>query len=176
MRIVASVAMLTLMCSMACAKKSSSTPPPAGTTGNGGAGAPTNAPAAGRGSGAQAAARLTADDLDARMKVIGPASGALRTKLMANQLADAAKDAQTLATAFGDVERFFQQNNKTDAVMWAQQARMRAQEAAGAATAGDAMKASTAADNMQASCKQCHATYREGDAQTGFRVKAGTIS
>jgi hypothetical protein len=28
---------------------------------------------------------------------------------------------------------------------------------------------------MQAQCKQCHGVYREGDAQTGFRVKPGTI-
>ena len=171
MKSVATVAMLTLMCSVACAKKPAPAPTPTATN-NGGAG---TTQATGRGAGAQAAARLTADDLDARMKVIGPASGALRTKLMANQLADAATDAQTLATAFGDVERFFQQNNKSDAVMWAQQARMRAQEAAGAATAGDGMKATAAAGNMQATCKQCHATYREGDAQSGYRVKTGTL-
>jgi len=152
--------MLALTCSVACAGKNKAASPPA----------------AGSGAGAAAAARMTADDLDARMKVIGPASGSLRMKLMANQLADAAKDAQTLAVAFGDVERFFQQNNKSDAVMWAQQARMAASAAAGAATAGDGMKASAAADNMQANCKQCHGVYREGDAQTGFRIKPGTIS
>ena len=109
------------------------------------------------------------------MRIIGPTSGALRMKLMMNQLPDAAKDAQTLAMAFGDVERFWQQNNKADAVMFAQTARMSASEAAGAAAAGDGMKALAAANTMQAQCKQCHGMYREGDAQTGFKIKAGVL-
>jgi hypothetical protein len=196
MRIVSGVAILALTFSVACADKSktASTPPQtppattaagAGATAGGaraGGGATTQAAggatagARAGGAGAQAAARLTPQDLQARMKIIGPTSGALRMKLMANQLPDAAKDAQTLAMAFGDVERFWQQNNKADAVMWAQNARQGATEAAGAATAGDAMKALTAAGNMQAQCKQCHAMYREGDATTGFRIKPGVIT
>jgi len=118
---------------------------------------------------------VTPEQLDAAMKSITAANGALGTKLMANDLPGAAKDAQTLATAFADVERFFTQANKTDAVMWAQQARTGASGAAAAAAAGDAMKATAARGNMTATCKQCHAVYREGDAQTGYRVKAGTI-
>jgi hypothetical protein len=179
MRIVSGVAIVALAFGVACANKSptTSTPQSGGATTSGGAsagGAPGGA-TAGRGAGAQAAARLTPDDLDARMKIIGPASGTLRMKLMTNQLADAAKDAQTLAQAFGDVERFWAQNNKADAVMWAQTARMGAQDAAAAATAGDAAKATAAAGNMQAQCKQCHAVYREGDAQSGFHIKAGAL-
>jgi hypothetical protein len=127
------------------------------------------------GAGTEMSSRMTADDLDARMKVIGPTSGTLRTKLMSNQLADAAKDAQTLAAAFADVERFFQQNNKSDALMLAQQARTAASQAAGAATAGDQMKAQAAATSMQSVCGQCHRVYREGDAQTGYRIKAGAL-
>lgn len=183
MRIVSAVAILALTFGAGCAKKSQTGSTPqtaAGTTSSGatagGGGSTAGQGTSGRGAGAQAAARLTADDLDMRMKIIGPASGTLRMKLMNNQLADAAKDAQTLATAFGDVERFFQQNNRSDAVKWAQQARMSAQEAAGAATAGDAAKATAAAGNLLAQCKQCHGVYREGDAQTGFRIKAGTIT
>jgi hypothetical protein len=109
------------------------------------------------------------------MKTIAASNGALGTKLMANDLPGAAKDAQTLATAFADVERFFAQASKADAVMWAQQARTGATEAAAAAAAGDAMKATASRGNMTATCKQCHGVYREGDAQTGYRVKAGTI-
>jgi hypothetical protein len=163
---LSAVAILALMCAAACANKSTTASTPAGS----GPGAQTSGTA-----GQQAAARLTPADLQARMRIIGPTSGTLRMKLMANQLPDAAKDAQTLATAFADVERFWAQNNKMDAVMWAQQARMGAQEAAGAATAGDAMKATAAAGNMQAQCKQCHAVYREGDPQTGFRIRQGVL-
>lgn len=142
----------------------------------GAGGAATGARAGGAaGAGAQTAARVTPEQLDAAMKTISTANGALGTKLMANDLPGAAKDAQTLATAFAEVERFFQQANKTDAVMWAQQARTGASEAATAAAAGDAMKTTAARGNMTATCKQCHGVYREGDAQTGYRVKAGTI-
>jgi hypothetical protein len=201
MRIVSGVAILAVTFSVACGNKSktaTTTPPaptPTGTTaagGSSGAGTGGGARAGGGatgttggattaggqragGAGAQAAARLTPDDLQARMRIIGPTSGALRMKLMMNQLPDAAKDAQTLAMAFGDVERFWQQNNKADAVMFAQTARMAATEAAGAAAAGDGMKALAAANTMQAQCKQCHGMYREGDAQTGFHIKPGVL-
>ncbi len=38
------------------------------------------------------------------------------------------------------------------------------------------MKAQTAADNILGACKQCHGMYREGDAQSGFRIKPGTLT
>jgi cytochrome c553 len=60
-------------------------------------------------------------------------------------------------------------------VKLAKQARLAASETAAAATAGDATKAAMARDNMTATCKQCHGAYREGDAQTGFRIKAGVL-
>ena len=118
---------------------------------------------------------MTPEQLDAAMKTVSATNGALRMKLMGNDLPGAAKDAQTLATTFAEVERFFAQAAKPDAVMLAQQARMGASETAAAATAGDAMKANAARSNMTATCKQCHGVYREGDAQTGYRLKAGTI-
>ena len=109
------------------------------------------------------------------MRTIGPAFGTLRTRLASNQLDDAEKDAQTIATAFSDVERFFQQYNKGDAVGFAQQARTGAYNVAAAAAARDTMKAQAAATALQSVCGQCHAAYREGDAQTGFRIKAGAL-
>jgi hypothetical protein len=118
---------------------------------------------------------MTAAQLQAAMKTISTANGALGMKLMSNDLPGAAKDAETLATAFADVERFWAQANKADAVKLAQQARMAASDVAAAATTGDAMKASAARSNMTGTCKQCHGVYREGDVQTGYRIKAGTI-
>jgi len=129
----------------------------------------------GGGAGQQAAARMTPDQLDAAMKTVSATNTALGMKLMSGDLPGAAKDAQTRATTFADVERFWSQANKPDAVKLAQQARMGASETAAAATAGDAMKATAARSNMTATCKQCHGVYREGDAQTGYRIKAGVI-
>ncbi len=95
----------------------------------------------GRGAGPQAAARMTPEQLDAAMKTISATNAALGMKLMNNDLPGAAKDAQTLATTFADVERFWAQANKADAVKLAQEARIAASESAAAATAGDATKA-----------------------------------
>jgi hypothetical protein len=155
-----------LMLTVACASRSD-TPAP---TGSGGA-------AASGGAGAEAAAKMPPNALDPIMKKIGPTNAEMRTKLMNNVLDEAGTDAVALAELFGEVERFWAQNNKPDAVKWAQQARANASEAAGAATAGDAMKAQAAANNMLGACKQCHGTYREMDpAGMGFRIKPGVAT
>jgi hypothetical protein len=118
---------------------------------------------------------MTPEQLDNAMKTVSATNTALGMKLMSGDLPGAAKDAQTLATTFADVERFWAQANKADAVKLAQQARMGASDTAAAATAGDGTKATAARSNMTATCKQCHGLYREGDAQTGYRIKAGVI-
>jgi cytochrome c556 len=100
----------------------------------------------------------------------------LRKKADAGAAADAAKDAQQLAELFGNVERFWAQHKKADAVKWAQQARTYASDAAGAAATNNAEKVRTAANNMGGMCKQCHGTYRQGDAQAGFRIKPGVLT
>ena len=189
MRIVLAVA-VALMVAGGCANKStpqtggSSAPPASGAPAPAGAGTssraggppPAATPAQGRGgAGPQAAARMTPEQLDAAMKTINATNGALGMKLMSGDLPAAAKDGQTLATTFADVERFWGQANKPDAVKLAQQARMAASEVAAAATAGDGAKATAARSNMTATCKQCHGVYREGDAQTGYRIKAGVL-
>jgi hypothetical protein len=190
MRMAFGAVALALLLGVGCANKSTSgqtsggsaTPPaqsggaPAGggTATGGRAGGAATAPQAG-GAGAQAAARMTPEQLDAAMKTISTTNGALGMKLMSGDLPGAAKDAQTLATTFADVERFWAQANKPDAVKLAQQARTGASEAAAAAAAGDAAKATAARSNMTATCKQCHGVYREGDAQTGYRIKAGVL-
>lgn len=170
MRILLAMTIVTLGFSAACANRSDTTATTTAQAGATAGGGQANT------SGAQAAARLTPQDLDGRMKSIGSRYPAMRMQLMANQLSDATKGAQELATLFGDVERFWAQNNKPDAVKWSQDARTFATEVAGAATAGDAMKATQAAANMQGACKQCHGTYREADPAGGFRIKAGVLT
>jgi len=125
-----------------------------------------------------AQAPLTQEGFPAAMKTVASTAGSVRTKLMMNQLPDAAKDLQTLATTFGDVEKFFASKNKTDAVGWAQAASKGFTAVAGAAAAGDAMKATTELGNAQANCKSCHAAYREqvpGSQPPTFQFKAGSI-
>ena len=131
--------------------------------------------AAAPGAPAQAPKELTEQDYAGLMKKVGPTYQALRKKLESGATADAAKDAQHLAEFFGQVERFWAQHKKADAVKWAQQARTSASDAAGAATTGNTDKAQAAAGSMAGMCKQCHSTYREGDASTGFRIKPAAL-
>lgn len=177
MRTLCGMMALGLAATVACASRSDATT----TTTAGGASTTTTATGtATTGSGATATAatagqgpeQLTVADLDSRMKEIGPGNQALRKQLMGGMIAEAGKQAEELATLFGDVERFWAQRNRNDAVKWAQDARTFATEAAGAATANDAMKATQAANNMLGACKQCHGTYREMDPAGGFRIRA----
>ena len=138
----------------------------------------TDTASSGSAGGAQAApaARMTPAQLETTMKGIAQANGSLQKNLKGNMLPEAAKDAQQLATLFGDVERFWTQHNRPDAVKLAQTARTGASGAAGAAGAGDAMKATQAAASIAGTCKECHTLYREGDAKTGYQIKPGTIT
>lgn len=169
-----SVMLISLSLVIGCANRSGTA-----ASGGGGANAPAPAGAAqgGRGGAAPAAApaAITAEQHEAAMKGIAQANGTLQKNLKSNALPDASKDAQQLATLFADVARFWTQAKKTDAVQLAQQARTAATDTAAAATAGDQAKAMTASAGIGATCKQCHSAYREGDAQTGYRIKAGVL-
>jgi hypothetical protein len=122
-------------------------------------------------------AGLTQDKFPMAMKTVQATATSLRMKIMMNQLPDAAKDAQTLATTFGEVEKFFASKNKTDAVGFAQGASKGFTAVAGAAAAGDGMKALMELNNAQGNCKSCHAAYREPvpGQQGQFQFKAGSI-
>ena len=117
---------------------------------------------------------MTPEQLEASMKGIASAQAAMGKKMQGNQLADAAKDAEQLVAHFGEVEKFFAQHKKTDAVTWAQQGKTSATALASALAAGDATKATTERGNMAATCKQCHAAYREG-APGNYTIKAGAL-
>ena len=125
---------------------------------------------------AQAGATPTVEQFPALMKTISSTNQSLRAKMKENNLADAAKDAQVLATTFGDVEKFFASKNKADAAGWAKTGREGATAAAGALAANDAMKANTELTNVAGTCKQCHSTYREGGPPAGpYKFKEGSI-
>jgi hypothetical protein len=126
--------------------------------------------------GAQAPAPLTAATYPAGMKAVAQANGALQMKLKNNQVMEAAADAKMLASLFAQVEKFWAGQKKDDAVKLSQQAVQGFTDAATAAAAGDGMKAMMAAGNATATCKQCHGAYREGNAQEGFKFKAGTVT
>jgi hypothetical protein len=160
MRTIWSIAILTLGVSVACAGR-------------------TAAPAAGapqpQSTGAQAAAKVTLQEYDALEKKIGDGFPVLQMHIAAQAGEDAAKEAEQLAIAFGDIEQFWAQNNRADAAKWAQDSAMFASQIAGAATAGDLTRARQAAANMQRTCNQCHRAYRQTDPAGGFAIKAGVV-
>jgi hypothetical protein len=121
--------------------------------------------------GAQAAAKLTVQEYDAFEKKIGTGFSGLQMQLAARDGQNASKEAAQMAVVFGDVEQFWAQNHKPDAVKWAQQSAMFASQIAGAVTAGDFTKAKQAQANLERTCNQCHGAYRQTDAAGGFAVK-----
>lgn len=138
-------------------------------------GAPATAPQADT-PGAEAAALITVQQYEEVEQRVGESYPALQQHLMARRPNEAADAALELAVAFGEIERFWAQNRKADAVKWAQDARAGATQAAGAVSAGDFAKANQAAANMQAACKQCHGVYREADAAGGYRIKSAALT
>ena len=122
------------------------------------------------------AANITVESFPALMKTISSTQTSLRGKMKENNLADAAKDAQIIASTFGDVEKFFASRSKADAVKWAQEGRTGATAVAGALSAGDAMKANAELKTMAGSCTSCHMAYRDGGPQAGgYKFKEGSI-
>lgn len=173
MRILVGAALaVTLGVGAGCSNRDDTPSTPAATppAGQAQGGAAQTAPAATAKPAAPAAAAVTEAQVEATMKQIAQQNGTLQKSVKANMLPEAAAAAKELATAFANVERFFQQHNRQDAVKLAQQGRTGATDAAAAATAGDQMKAAAAAASIGATCKQCHSVYREGDQATGFRI------
>jgi cytochrome c556 len=127
--------------------------------------------------GGQAAAKISVEQHEGYMKALSTANAALGKKVQGDQLADAAKDALTLSTTLGDIEKFWAQNNKADGVKWSQDARKTATDLAGALTAGDAAKVKELRTALGQSCTGCHMAYREGGPQTGgYTIKAGVVT
>jgi cytochrome c556 len=145
-----------------------------------------------QGSGSKAAKKMTEQDYRAIMKKVGPTYASMRKNLDSGDFTKPQAEARQLAGLFGEVEKFWAQHNRPDAVKWAHQARSYATQVGGAVAAVEGFRgvdarvqsamqlrmkrARLAAANMEATCKECHGTYREGSAATGFRIKPGVLA
>jgi hypothetical protein len=119
----------------------------------------------------QAQGALTVADYPAKMKQAVQANVEVQKALKAGAVADVAAPAKAASAAFADIENFWKAQKKDDAVKLAAQARTGFADAAAAAAKGDLMAAQMAAGSAAQTCKQCHSVYREGDAQTGYKIK-----
>lgn len=116
---------------------------------------------------------MTAEEtaFDKAMKSVAPAFGALRKAIESSNAAQVAEHSATLTRAFADTEAFMKARRSTEALKWAQDARLNVLtiEKAGASAKWDEAKA--AGDTLAKACQTCHTAQRERLEDGSYRAK-----
>ncbi len=119
-----------------------------------------------------------AEDYAKMMKANAQAAGAMNKAIGSGAFADARTQVATLRTNYMTLQGFWSDKKKDDAVGIVKDGLTRLDaldKLLGAATV-DQMAAQAAGKEFGgATCGACHKLYREGDAQSGFKFKAGVI-
>ncbi len=105
------------------------------------------------------------------MKSIAGTMGSMRKHFEAKEAEDAAKDAEKVSSLFKDVEGYYAKTSTEDAVKWAHNAQLAANETAEAAKSNDLEKAGISAKNIGATCGPCHTAHREKLESGGYKMK-----
>lgn len=108
---------------------------------------------------------------DGVMKQVGAANGALRAGLQAGSAGQVQEPLNTLATAFGEVERFFSDRGAEDAVGFARQAQGFVETITKAVAAGNWDEAATSSASLAQVCSSCHAAHRVQLEDGSYRVR-----
>ena len=120
----------------------------------------------------------TVEEYAALMKANAQAAGATNKAIGAMAYADARMGVATLRKNYMALQGFWADKKQADAVTMVKDGLTRLDaldKTLGAATV-DQMAAQGAMKEFQgATCGGCHKAYREGDAQSGFKFKAGVI-
>jgi hypothetical protein len=116
---------------------------------------------------------MNADELALQkiMKVVQPASAALRGAVDAMNVPAAKEQAGILKQAFAQTEAFWKTKGKTDATQWSADARKDAETVDTAVAAGNWDQARTSAGTLNQKCGTCHTAYRERMDDGSFRIK-----
>jgi len=125
-----------------------------------------------------AQATLSNDDHPKIMKANAQAAGAMNKAIGSGAFADARMQVATLRQNFTSLQAFWMDKKKDDAVAILKDglARLEALDKVLAAPTVDPMAAQAGAKEFGGNtCGACHKLYREGDAQSGFRFKAGVL-
>ena len=126
-----------------------------------------------------AQAKITTLDEHAKiMKSNAQAAGALNKALGSSAYADAKTQAATLRQNYMVLQGFWVEKKKDDAVAIVKDGltRLDALDKILAAPTVDQMAAQAAAKEFAGNtCGACHKLYREGDATTGYKFKAGVL-
>ena len=122
--------------------------------------------------------KLSPEDYATLMKANAQAAGAMNKAIGSASYADAKAQIATLRTNYMTLQGFWAGVKKDDAVGIVKDGLTRLDaldKMLGAATV-DQMAAQAAGKEFGgATCGACHKLYREGDAQSGFKFKAGAI-
>jgi hypothetical protein len=121
---------------------------------------------------------LTVEEFPKLMKANAQAAGAMNKAIGSGAFADARTQVTALRQNFVALQGFWASRKKDDAVGIVKEGltRLDALDKLLAAPTVDQMAAQAAGKEFGgATCGACHKLYREGDAQTGFRFKAGVL-
>ena len=110
-------------------------------------------------------------DFSKWMKSIGGTMGSMRKHFEAKEAEDAAKDAEKVSSLFKDVEGYYAKTSTADAVKWAHDAQLAANETAEAAKSNDLEKAGLSAKKIGGTCMPCHSAHREKLEAGGYKMK-----
>ena len=120
----------------------------------------------------------SAEDYAKLMKANAQAAGAMNKAIGSGAFADARTQVATLRTNYMELQAFWSDKKKDDAVGIVKDGLTRLDaldKMLGAATV-DQMAAQAAGKEFGgATCGACHKLYREGDAQSGFKFKDGVL-
>ena len=127
--------------------------------------------------GVTAQANLTPEDHAKIMKANAGAGQGVNAAVKSGTFADAKPHVATLRTNYMSLQAFYAAKKKDDAVVILKDglSQLDALDKLISAPAPDAMAVQAAMKQFQGNtCGACHKLYREGDAQTGFKFKAGS--
>ncbi len=120
----------------------------------------------------------TVEEYAKLMKANAQANGAMNKAIGSASYADAKTQIATLRTNYMAIQGFWADKKKDDAVTIVKDGltKLDALDKMVSAPTVDQMAAQGAAKEFGGStCGACHKLYREGDAQSGFKFKAGVI-
>jgi cytochrome c556 len=117
----------------------------------------------------------TQEDYAKVMKATAQAFGAANKAVGSGAVADAKPQIATLRENLTAVQAFWVGRKKDDGVAMAKDSLAKVAALEKALSGTDQAAAQAAAKELGGTCAACHKAYREGDAQTGYRFKAGVL-
>jgi hypothetical protein len=114
------------------------------------------------------------EEFDRAMKTIGTAFDAVNKSIESKAYVDAKTPLALSRQILASTRPLWTTNQKPDAVKMTREsvAALDALDKVLSATAVDPAAVAAAVQNANRSCDACHAIYREGDQQTGYRMKS----